>query len=159
MKKVTWPLHSKLKARGRERTTLWKIGVQEWPQGDPNSDPLRGGQVSENTRKTKLFCSFSHIQVATFGAHFGCPFGVVPWAPLFMNLIKFWCPVDDSNGLLAGIWAQIPLCFTRNVNEITFKEWMSKKVIMFLQESTFKKWAVTTFKKPALTWWKTWLVN
>ena len=69
--------------------------------------------MSENTRKTKVFCSFSHIQVATFGVHFGCPFGVVSWATLFKNLIKIWCPVADSNGLFAGMSAQNPVSFTK----------------------------------------------
>ena len=87
-------------------TTLRKGGSGNGPKSDPKSGPLRGGQVSENTRKTKGFDSFLAIWGSRFGTHFGATFGSPPGSCLLRKLIKMrdlgsrmqrkWTPTPDS---------------------------------------------------------------
>ena len=69
-------------------TTLRKGGSGNGPKSDPKSGPLRGGQVSENTRKTKGFDSFLAILGSHFGTHFGVTFGSPPGSSLLRKLIE-----------------------------------------------------------------------
>ena len=68
--------------------TLRKGGSGNGPESDPKSGPLRGGQVSENTRKTKVFDSFLAIWGTRFGTNSGVTFGSPPGSCLLRRLIK-----------------------------------------------------------------------
>ena len=69
-------------------TTLRKRGSGNDPKSDSKKTPLRGGQMSENIRKTHGFGSFSAIRGIHFGLRFGVTFGDTFGTTLFQKFIE-----------------------------------------------------------------------
>ena len=120
-------------------TALPKRRSGKGPKSDPKSGPLRGGQVSENTRKTNGFDSFLTIWGTYFGTHFGVTFGSPPGSCLLRKLIKNEESGEpdakemDSDPRFQGFVLQ------KKVQESTFEKWMSKKADSFYKKSEQKK--------------------